>query len=159
SVKSTGSESDLLVRWTGDQARMISEAQTLGACDVLLLVLPSFLGSLTAIAVLALGGEHVIVGSLSIGLLLAFQSLLAGFNQPFQDLARLGAQAQELRADLDRIDDVRNRAIDVVFSAIEPVGAKSSPRTRDPQAPAAPRLDGHLEFRRVTFGYNRLVDE
>ena len=47
---------------------------------------------------------------MSIGALVAFQSLLVGFNQPFRDLARLGSDIQELRADLDRIDDVRHRA-------------------------------------------------
>ena len=116
SVKASGSESDLLVRWSGEQARMINEEQALGFCDTLLLVLPSFLASLTAIFVLGLGGGEVIVGSLSVGLLVAFQSLLANFNQPFSDLARLGSEVQELRADLDRIDDVRNRPLDPVFA-------------------------------------------
>ena len=37
SIKATGSESDLLVRWTGDQARMINAEQELGACDAILL--------------------------------------------------------------------------------------------------------------------------
>lgn len=69
----------------------------MGFCDTLLLVLPSFLASLTAIFVLGLGGGEVIVGSLSVGLLVAFQSLLANFNQPFSDLARLGSEVQELR--------------------------------------------------------------
>ena len=84
--------------------------------DTLLLVLPPLLASLTTIVVLGLGGQQVTTGTaLSIGVLVAFQSLLAGFNQPFRDLARLGAEVQELRADLDRIDDVRNRPIDPVF--------------------------------------------
>ena len=119
SVKAAGSESDLLVRWSGEQARMINAEQTLGFCDTLLLVLPSFLASLTAIVVLGLGGREVIAGSLSIGLLVAFQSLLANFNQPFSDLARLGSEVQELRADLDRIDDVRNRPVDPVFATVK----------------------------------------
>jgi len=159
SVKATGSESDLLVRWSGDQSRMINAEQTLGVCDVLLLTLPSFLVSLTAIAVLGLGGRQVIAGGLSIGLLVAFQSLLAGFNQPFQDLARLGAQVQELRADLDRIDDVRHRPIDSVFASVDPIGAGSGPRAGAGSGSETPRLSGQLEFRRVTFGYNRSVEE
>ena len=43
SIKATGSESDLLVRWTGDQARMINAEQELGACDALLVALPPLL--------------------------------------------------------------------------------------------------------------------
>ncbi|MFI5460513.1 MAG: NHLP family bacteriocin export ABC transporter peptidase/permease/ATPase subunit [Isosphaerales bacterium] len=159
SVKATGSESDLLVRWSGDQSRMINAEQALGVCDVLLLVLPSFLASLTAIAVLGLGGHHVIVGGLSIGLLVAFQALLAGFNQPFRDLARLGAQVQELRADLDRIDDVRHRPIDAVFASVDPIRAASGQLTSAGNASETPRLNGQVEFRRVTFGYNRSVEE
>ena len=61
------------------------------------------------------GGSQVAAGRLTIGALVAFQSLLAGFNQPFRDLARLGAEVQELRADLDRIDDVRHHRIDPVL--------------------------------------------
>ena len=117
SVKAAGSESDLLVRWSGDQARMISAEQALGFWDALLLVLPPALASLTAVMVLGLGGREVVYGGLSIGVLVAFQSLLADFNQPFRDLARLGTEVQELRADLDRIDDVRNRPIDPVFAS------------------------------------------
>ena len=93
-------------------------------------------------------------------MLVAFQSLLAYFNQPFRDMARLGSDVQELRADLDRIDDVRNRPIDSVFISSSSVGSKSAwmantrPRRRDHA-----RLSGHIEFRRVTFGYNRTVEE
>src|SRR5262249_5269435 len=118
SVKATGSESDLLVRWTGDQARMINAEQERGRLDALLIVLPPLLASVTTIAVLALGGDQVMRGSLTIGALVAFQSLLAGFNQPFHDLARLSTDVQELRADLDRIDDVRNRSLDPVFAPV-----------------------------------------
>ena len=115
SVKAAGSESDLLVRWNGDQARMITAEQSLGFWNTLLLVLPPALASLTAVVVLGVGGREVVYGGLSIGVLVAFQSLLAYFNQPFRDLARLGTDVQELRADLDRIDDVRHGPIDTVF--------------------------------------------
>ena len=119
-VKATGSESDLMVRWTGDQARVVSAEQQLGAYDAMLMALPPFLATLTTIVVLGLGGRQVALGSLTIGALVAFQTLLAGFNQPFRDLARLGSEVQELRADLDRIDDVRHHRIDPVLEATAP---------------------------------------
>ena len=156
SMKATGSEADLLVRWTGDQARMINAEQELGACDALLIALPALLSSLTTILVLGLGGRQVMIGSTSIGALVAFQTLLVGFNQPFRDLARLGSDFQELRADLDRIDDVRHRAIDPALE--RPPALPAEPG--DNGSPVAPRrLSGQVEFRRVTFGYNRTVEE
>ena len=154
SVKATGSESDLLVRWTGDQTRMINAEQALGKGDALLLVLPSFLAAMTTIVVLGLGGYQVTLGIVPLGVLVAFQSLLAGFNQPFQDLARLGADVEELRADLERIDDVRHRPVERVFANPVGNGPAAAPVTVSRQ-----RLSGHVEFRRVTFGYNRTVEE
>src|SRR5262249_10586822 len=131
----------------------------LGGYDAVLFVIPPFLASLTTIAVLGLGGRQVVVGSLSIGALLAVQSLLAGFNQPFLDLARMGADVQELRADLDRIDDVRNRSIDPVFASAEGIAEAATSSEQSAAAFGAHRLNGHLEFRNVSFGYNRTVEE
>ena len=160
SVKAAGSESDLLVRWSGDQARMLSAEQSLGFWDTLLLILPPALASLTAVMVLGLGGREVIHGGLSIGVLVAFQSLLAYFNQPFRDLARLGTDVQELRADLDRIDDVRQRPIDTVFTSADSLRASPRGDAQAANVEAQPRrLSGHIEFRGVTFGYNRTIEE
>ena len=132
---------------------MITAEQELGGCDALLIALPPLLSSVTTILVLGLGGRQVMMGSISIGALVAFQSLLVGFNQPFRDLARLGSDIQELRADLDRIDDVRHREIDPVFR-------RPPAEPGDDGSPAVPRrLSGQVEFRRVTFGYSRTVEE
>ena len=159
SIKATGSESEMLVRWTGDQARMINAEQTLGVYDTLLFVIPPLLASLTTIMVLGLGGQQVMVGGLSIGVLLAVQSLLAGFNQPFLDMARLGAEVQELRADLDRIDDVRNRPVDAVFATEGRIMGTPGPVEGKTDEASPHRLSGRVEFRGVTFGYNRTVEE
>jgi len=159
SVKATGSESDLMTRWTGDQARVVSGEQQLGAYDTVLFALPPLLATLTTIVVLGLGGLQVAMGSLSIGALVAFQTLLASFNQPFRDLARLGSQVQELRSDLDRIDDVQHHRIDPVFEGWPAWPAGMETQTRRGQPLPSPRLSGHLELRDVTFGYNRTVEE
>ena len=159
SIKATGSESDLLVRWAGEQARIINAEQSLGVHNALLIVVPPLLSSLTAIMILGLGGQQVIVGSMSIGALVAFQALLTGFNQPFHDLARLGSEVQELRADLDRIDDVRNRPIDPIFASSAQSQSASGPSVGVAVDSRPRRLSGQLEFRDVTFGYNRTVEE
>jgi NHLM bacteriocin system ABC transporter peptidase/ATP-binding protein/NHLM bacteriocin system ABC transporter ATP-binding protein len=158
-VKATGSESDLIVRWTGDQARVVTAEQQLGAYDSLLIAIPPLLSTLTTIVVLGLGGYHVSTGTLKIGALVAFQSLLASFNQPFRDLARLGAEVQELRADLDRIDDVRHHRIDPVLQPTSASTEYMDTLARREQRKVLPRLTGHLELRAVTFGYNRTVEE
>ncbi len=156
SVKAGGGEPDLVVRWAADQARMTNAEQVLGAVDVLLGVMPSLLASLTAISVLGLGGCQVIEGSLSIGVLVAVQSLLAEFHQPFRDVARLGADVQKVQADLERIDDVRNQPADINAGSQLPL---LEGREKVVASSVTQRLSGQIEFRQVTFGYNRAAGE
>ena len=133
-IKATGSESDLMVRWTGDQARVVSAEQRLGVYDTILVAFPPLLATLTTIVVLGLGGSEVAAGSLTIGALVAIQTLLAGFNQPFRDLARLGTEVQELRADLDRIDDVRHHKIDPVLEPRPSSSGSGGPSAEETRA-------------------------
>ena len=159
-VKATGSESDLMVRWTGDQARVVSAEQQLGAYDTLLVVFPPLLATLTTIVVLGLGGRQVAAGSLTIGALVAFQSLLAGFNQPFRDLARLGCRGPGA-AGRPRPDRRRPASPDRPGARARPPAgpAVMDTLTRRGGSRHVPRLSGHLELRDVTFGYNRTVEE
>ena len=78
-------------------------------------MLPPFLSLVTTAAVLGLGGGHVIDGIMSVGALVAFQTLLAQFNRPFGDLVGLGSSVQTLQAELARLDDVEQHPIDPVF--------------------------------------------
>lgn len=162
-VKAAGSESDLIVRWTGEHARIVNAEQELGTYDAVLMAVPPFLATLTTVVVLGLGGRQVAVGSLSIGALVALQTLLASFNQPFRDLARLGSQVQELRADLDRIDDVRQHRTDPVLETTAPrawfLESQKRGAAGSPAPTPMPRLSGRVELRGVTFGYNRTVEE
>ncbi|QEH36011.1 Lactococcin-G-processing and transport ATP-binding protein LagD [Aquisphaera giovannonii] len=164
SVKATGAESDLLVRWTGEQARVLTAEQELGRFDAVFVAIPSLLAALTTVAVLGLGGRRVAAGVLPIGALVAFQTLLASFHQPFRDIARLGSQVQELRADLDRIEDVRHHDADPLLERREEAAAGGPAASRLPEGvstarPASPRLSGRLELRDVTFSYFRTAEE
>ena len=89
---------------------------------------------------------------MSVGALLAFQTLMAQFNRPFGDLVALGSQAQALQAELTRLDDVLHCECDPVFHTLTPSHDNTS--RREPPR----RLSGQLSLRNVTFGYNRVRD-
>src|SRR5206468_2266508 len=91
-------------------------------------------------------------GRLSMGMLLAFQALMLAFLSPVNRLVSMGGSLLEVGAGLDRLDDVlRSRA--------EPagdVGIADAEGGVDGGADGAGKLAGHVELRRVSFGYSRL---
>src|SRR5207248_4146371 len=148
-LKATGSEDDFFARWAGFQAKVLNAQQELGAYTQYLLVVPVFLSLLTSTALLALGGELVMAGTLTLGGLVALQYLMASFSEPITRLVNLGSEAQRMEANMNRLDDVTKYPVD---SQVE--GDLASPSLTAQTA----RLAGRLEFRNVTFGYSRLTE-
>jgi len=93
--------------------------------------------------VLGLGSGFIMKGGMSVGDLVAFQLLLAGFTAPVHALFTHTQKLQTLRGDLSRLDDVLNHAAERDVAV----------QKRESTVPA-PRLGGALEFRGVRFGYN-----
>jgi len=88
----------------------------------------------------------VMEGHLSMGMLVAFQALMAGFINPINQLVGLGSQIQELQGDMNRLDDVLKYKADPRASLEPEVPPEDMP----------PKLNGSLELRNVTFGYSPL---
>lgn len=117
----------------------------------ILSILPSFLTALAATAILVVGGLRVMHGGLSIGMLIAYQSLTQQFLLPVNNLVNFGSTLQELEADLNRLDDVLQNPID-------PEADRDSFHSQNSRSALADafHLQGSIELRGVSFGYSRL---
>lgn len=144
-LKASGMEDDSFTKWAGYQAKMLDRQRRLGFTTALLTVFPALMSSLTTAAILGVGGFRVMEGALSIGAIVAIQSLMANFNKPIAALVDLGGQVQKINGDLVRLDDV---------------AAHTPAAPRGPQAGAAwqgpSTLSGRLEVRDLSFGYSAL---
>ena len=142
-LKATSSESAFLSRWAGQQAQIVDTENRLAGPNAAMVGVPVFLGSLSLVAIIVVGGLQVIRGVLTIGSLVAFQSLLASFSSPVRQVVGIGGRAQSLGAQLQRLDDVLDHPVD-------PAAWHSS----DTRQPDRPRLAGRIELIDVTFGYS-----
>ena len=146
-LKASGSEADFFSRWAGYQARVITMQQKMQLSTLLLSAVPAFLSSLNMVLILCFGSLRIMAGLLTIGMLSAFQMLMQNFSSPVNEMVGFGSQLQEVRADLDKLDDVLSNEEDEQM--IEGEEAK------DIEGP--PKLKGYLELKNVTFGYSRLA--
>lgn len=140
-IKASGLEDDAFGRWVGIQAGNLNAEQKLGASAVVLDMVPTLLSGLTVAAILGLGGLRVIEGSLTLGSLVAFQSLAASFSEPFANLVNYFGGLQTIKGALERLDDVYKY----------PLRSASSRRIETDTFP--PKLAGKIELRKISFGY------
>lgn len=146
-LKSAGLEGQAFERWAGYQARLLSVRQTLGVHSAMLTVAPTFLNALGTAAILGLGAVRVMDGALTVGALVAFQSLAASFSEPVAKLVGMGGTLQRVKADLQRLNDTLDHAPDPQ-SGLVAEGAEIA------DGPA--RLSGAVELVDVSFGYSVL---
>ncbi len=148
-IKATGGESEFFARWAGYQAKALRSQQELDTLSQLLNAVPPFVSNLTTALILLLGSMKVMDGGMTVGMLVAYQSLMASFNKPLATLVSFGAAVQELEADMNRLDDVLRFPMDEQYRR----DGRPSARLREAQAP---KLAGEVELRDVTFGYSPL---
>ena len=87
--------------------------QRAGLYSALLEIFPAFFGALTIAAILGIGSLRVLDGALTIGSLVALQSLAFSFAEPIKGLVQHAGAFQAVKADLARIEDVFNYPVDV----------------------------------------------
>jgi NHLM bacteriocin system ABC transporter peptidase/ATP-binding protein len=143
-IKSSGHEHGFFSRWAGYQTKFLNSLQEMTGTALRLSTVPAVLNSISAALVLGIGALKVMDGHMSMGMLVAFQSLAASFAAPVGQLVGIAAKLQQAQGDMDRLDDVMRFPADELTRE-HPAGASAPPG----------RLEGRLELRNLTFGYSR----
>lgn len=146
-VKASGAEDSVFVRWTGLQAAMVSGQAKIVRMNTYWSGIPQLLLNLSNVLLVSLGALLIIRGKLTTGLLLALQSLLQSLITPGEQLIAAGQELTEMRSSMERIEDVTNHEVDAVFA--------------DASAPEEKLVSmerGQVSLRNVTFGYSKQAE-
>lgn len=144
-IKSSGGEAGFFSKWSGYQSKFLDSQQETARIGLNLSLLPTLLNAFSGTLILGLGAMRVMDGAMTMGTLVAFQSLVASFVAPTNQLLGMFSKLQQAQGNIDRLDDV-------VKCPLDPLVREDSEAAR-----AAPmeKLRGEIEFRNVSFGYSR----
>jgi len=146
-IKATGAEAEFFARWSGYQAKALKSEQDLGRINGYMAAVPPFVNALITASILLIGGMSVMSGAMTVGMLIAYQVLMASFTRPLNNFVRFGGSLQELEADMNRLDDVLKNPMDRAYDPN---------RIADPRTQSMIKLSGEIELRDVSFGWSPL---
>jgi NHLM bacteriocin system ABC transporter peptidase/ATP-binding protein len=152
-LKASGSEGEFFSRWAGYQAKALNAEQELGKWSQYVNAVPPLVSSLTTAVILLLGSLKVMDGQLTVGMLVAYQSLMASFTKPLNTFVTFGSTLQELEADMNRLDDVLDYPIDADYQREKEMAAAEGGQVRSAEQI---KLSGEVEIRDLTFGFSPL---
>ncbi len=140
SLRAGGHDLDFYGKWANHLAEYTNRRLLMQKSGAFFSVVPALLSGFNNILILCFGAWLVIRGDLTLGGMMAFQSLTVSFIQPVTMLVSAGSQIQELKGAQDRIEDVMRYPSESRF-------AKESTEKV---------VRGKLELRNISFGYSRL---
>lgn len=144
-IKASGAENGYFGKWAGYQASVNTQNVRYAKLNQYLGLIPSFVASLANTAVLMLGVWLTVCGEFTAGMILAFQGFLTSFTEPASMLISAGQTLQEMRTQMERVEDVMEY----------PEDAGLSPDMANREE-GYDKLFGNVEIKNITFGYSRL---
>ena len=143
-IKASGAETEYTSRILGYQAKQANLEQELNRYQQIAGAIPDAAGKITDALLLMVGGILVINGEMTLGMLLAFNSLFDSFSEPINQLVGFIQKIQTLKADLNRVEDINNYAQDERY-----LDEKKTELARK-------KLSGEIELKNISFGYSAL---
>ena len=144
-IKASGAETGYFQKWAGYQASVNAQGTKFTRLNQYLGMIPAFVSTLANAVVLVLGVWLCMRGQFTLGMVAAFQSFLASFLNPAQTLITAGQTIQEMRTQMERVEDVMEYPDDALFASNAAAGE-----------PDYEKLSGDVEIDNITFGYSRL---
>ena len=144
-IKSSGAEGGFFRKWSGYQASVNTQRVRFATLDARIGLIPRFISVASNYLVLFLGVRLAMDGNFTLGMIATFQGLLTSFMDPAMTLISADQTIQEMRTDMERVEDVMEYPDDPALT----FGADC------PEEDYA-KLKGEVELRGVTFGYSRL---
>lgn len=144
-IKSSGAEDGYFAKWSGYQASVNTQKVRFLKMDQYLGMIPAFVSSLANNAVLILGVWLTMQGQFTIGMIMAFQGFLASFMSPAQTLISAGQTLQEMRTQMERVEDVMEYPVDPAY------------HEQSEQTGEYSKLTGNIELKNIVFGYSPLA--
>ena len=146
-IKSSGAEAGFFRKWAGYQAAVNTAAVRFARLNQYLGLIPVLVSALANAVVLILGVWLAMEGSFTLGMILSFQGFLSAFLAPAMTLVSAGQTIQEMRTEMERVEDVMAYPADQRLSD-EPLSGDTD----------YSKLKGNVELRHVTFGYSPLAE-
>ena len=144
-IKSSGAESGFFRKWSGYQAAVNAQQVRYDTLSARVGLIPAFISSASNYVVLFMGVGLAMNNHFTVGMIATFQGLLTSFMGPAQTLVDAGQTIQEMRTDMERVEDVMEYPDDPALG----YGAGTEKEEWS-------KLKGEVELRHVTFGYSRL---
>ena len=146
SVKAGGNEGDLFAKWAGYEAKASIATQQMQVWAMKVKLLPLILAGINSGLIMTVGGFSIMEGVMTAGVYMAFNTLIAKFQEPVQKLLALGSVLQSTEMQMQRLDDVRRYQIDTL----------NYPDESQTIGFSGTRLSGELTMKDVSFGYSPL---
>jgi len=151
-LRITASDDTFFARWGGHQARELDAWQSLAGCRHISASLSVLFLLLGHAAVLTFGAEQVESGELTLGQLAGFYILVLMFLSSAGHFFGFVNARHMLDADMQHLDDITGTQLARIrTSETDASLEQEAVSTLNGQL----KLSGHVEFRNVTFGYNR----
>ncbi len=146
-IKASGAENGFFGRWSGYQASVNTQKVKYTRMNTSLGIIPALISSIANYMVLFAGVLFAMEGNFTIGMITVFQGFLGSFMEPVSTLIGAGQMIQEMRTDMERVEDVMEYPDDPFIKDEEFSDDKDYSK-----------LSGNVELKNVTFGYSPLGD-
>ena len=144
-IRASGAEAGFFRKWSGYQASVNAQQVKFDTVSAQVGVIPQFISTASNYLVLFMGVQLAMNGQFTLGMITSFQGFLSAFMEPAMTLVDAGQTIQEMRTEMERVEDVMEYPDDAALS----YGA-------DCAGEDYAKLKGDVELRNVTFGYSRL---